>query len=337
MSAAEIEAGGAAARGRLRQRFARWADARHRAGTATELGQRNIYILPTPAGMLFAALLLALLVGSINYQLNLGYLLTFMLAGVGVMSMHVTHRNLRGLRLALQPPEPAFAQGLARLKIVLTAPKAHRYAVVLWCDSPRNAVTVDIEPGGSTIAELAMPVPHRGLVPVARLTIETHFPLGLWRAWSHWRPSGEDAQVLVYPKPEAPEPPLPAAAPLADPGDAAHRQAATGEFDGVRPYRSGDALKRVVWKKYAKADELISRDDLASTRSRLALDFAQCTGDTEARLSRLAAWVLRCERQEQPFELRLPGATLACSQGRAHARQALRRLALHPGAARSGK
>ena len=32
-----------------------------------------------------------LLLASINYQLNLGYILTFLLAGSGIVSMHVTH------------------------------------------------------------------------------------------------------------------------------------------------------------------------------------------------------------------------------------------------------
>ena len=40
--------------------------------------------------------LLVLLVASINYQLNLGYVLTFLLAGSAVVGMHVCHGTLRG-------------------------------------------------------------------------------------------------------------------------------------------------------------------------------------------------------------------------------------------------
>ena len=46
---------------------------------------------------------MVLLLASINYQLNLGYLLTFLLAGSGVVAMHVTHGTLRGLTLHLLP------------------------------------------------------------------------------------------------------------------------------------------------------------------------------------------------------------------------------------------
>ena len=50
------------------------------------LTQRTVYILPTRPGLMLGLTLLTLLVASINYQLNLGYLLTFLLAG----SEHMT-------------------------------------------------------------------------------------------------------------------------------------------------------------------------------------------------------------------------------------------------------
>ena len=127
------------------------------------------------------------------------------------------------------------------------------------------------------------------------LTAETRFPLGTFRVWTVWRPA---AQVLVYPAPE----PLPAA-------PAARRAArrrrrdgaacrAAGEFDGVRAYRRGDPLKLVVWKKAAKADELVSRDTQQAQRHELWLDFAQAPAawTLERKLSRLAAWVLQADR-----------------------------------------
>jgi hypothetical protein len=76
------------------------------------LTQRNVYILPTRPGLMLAPHCCVLLVASINYQLNLGYLLTFLLAGSAVVGMHVCHGTLRGLRLhLLGSPEPTFATG----------------------------------------------------------------------------------------------------------------------------------------------------------------------------------------------------------------------------------
>jgi uncharacterized protein (DUF58 family) len=319
---------------RLRKHYMRWADRRHVPGMSTELGQRNIYILPTRSGLLYAGLLLALLVGAINYQLNLGYLLTFMLAGVGVMSMHLTHRNLRHLRLALQPIEPAHAEGVASLKLVLSVEQAERYAIALWCegDDQKHASLVDVQPQSPTQTTLSMPLNTRGWQPVQRISLETRFPLGLWRAWSHWRPLGAGAQVLVYPKLESHPPALPYwQENTANPEDNSSKKPLhTGEYDGVRPYRTGDAMKRVVWKKFAKADELVSRDDLSANAAALLLDYNSLAGlDTEARLSRLAAWVMACERQGLAFALNLGAQHLPRDEGGAQTHAALRMLALY--------
>ena len=146
-------------------------------------------------------------------------------------------------------------------------------------------------------------------VPV--LTAETRFPLGTFRVWTYWRPA---AQVLVYPAPEAHPPPLPPGEPRAG-GAASTQKQTTGELDGVRAYRRGDPLKLVVWKKAAKSDELVSRDASTSASQELWLDLPRALPDTEAQLSRLAAWVLAADRLGLNYGLRLPGFELPCAGG----------------------
>ena len=68
-------------RSRWRQRLHNWVTRGQVPGAEHTLGHRNIYVLPSAAGCMLAATLLVLLVASINFQLNLGYLLTFLLAG----------------------------------------------------------------------------------------------------------------------------------------------------------------------------------------------------------------------------------------------------------------
>ena len=65
--------------GRARARFRAWLAARAPRTDTLLLTQRNVYILPTRAGLLFGLTLLVLLLASINYQLNLGYVLTLSL------------------------------------------------------------------------------------------------------------------------------------------------------------------------------------------------------------------------------------------------------------------
>ena len=304
--------------------------ARHPRTDTWTLTQRNIYIVPTRAGFVFAAVLMVMLLAAINYQLNLGYVLTFLLAGAGFVSMHLTHNTLRGLTLHLKPPQPGFAGEALTLEVVLTSPTRLQHGVALgFGDEPSIArahdVFVDVPAGGQASAHLALVPPQRGLHDVPTLRAETCYPFGLFRAWTVWRPA---AQVLAWPAPERPLAPLPSAPAAA--GDAAQRKASdSGEFEGVRSYRRGDALKHVVWKKAARTGELVSREASSALQQELWLDWqlTQVPG-TESRLSRLAAWVLAAESAGVAHGLRLPGVEIAPGIGSAQQRRSLDALAL---------
>lgn len=322
----------------LRTRVRAWWLARLPRTDTWTLTQRNIYILPTGAGWMLAITLLVLLVASINYQLNLGYLLTFLLAGSAVVGMHLCHGTLRGLRLHLLPPQPQFLGQSAMLEVQLHSGRpATRHGIALatqggagdtgdgphwaWCDVPGQ---------GQTTVQIGFKPARRGLHPLPMVVAETRFPLGTFRAWTHWRPA---AELLVYPAPEPHPPPLPPGEPRAG-GAAASSQRGVGEFDGVRAYRRGDPLKLVVWKKAAKSlgtgtDDLVSRDAQQAQRHELWLD-AQATGlaEREARLSRLTAWVLQADKLGLEFGLRIDGLEIAPDSGSAHQRRCLEALAL---------
>lgn len=299
------------------------------------LTQRNVYILPTRAGWMLALTLVLLLVASINYQLNLGYLLTFLLAGSAVVGMHVCHGNLRGLTLHLNPPDPVHAGQAAALDIRLSSErKRTRYGIglgVIGVDQAHTPLAwTDVPAQGSSTLQVGWPVPARGLHALPALNALTLFPLGTFRVWTVWRPA---ATVLVYPSPETQPPPLPPGEPQAGSSGSARVQS-TGEFDGVRAYRRGDPVKAVVWKKAAQAfaagrDELVSRDALSTQRQELWLDHAQCGhSGLEARLSRLTAWVLMADRLGLNYGLRLPGREIAPDEGPAHRARCLEALAL---------
>jgi len=311
--------------GHARARLQRWWLARLPRQDVIELRQRNVYILPTRAGFMLAFTLLILLIASINYQLNLGYLLTFLLAGSAVAGMYVTHGTLRGLSLHLAPPQAVFCGGHAVLDITLdNSRRTPRYGIGLSLADAGHWVWCDVPAQGHSVVQVAMPATRRGLQPVPTLMAQTQFPLGTFRVWTLWRPA---SSVLIYPQPEAEPPPLPAGEPHGS-SSTATRTADSGEFDGVRPYRRGDPLKRIVWKKAAKTDELISRDTQQAQQVELWLDLALAgSASLEQRLSRLCAWVLTAEDQQLDYGLRLPGAEIAPGRGPAHQQQCLEALA----------
>ncbi len=314
----------------LRARIRQWWLQRLPLTDSWTLNQRNIYIVPTRAGLVFALTLLLMLLASINYQLNLGYALTFLLAGAGLVSMHLTHGTLRGLTLHLRPVPAVFAGDAALLEIVLTNPGGERNGVALhfqdrtahgnsfvWCDVPAL---------GQTSARVSIVPPARGLHRVPTLVAETLFPFGLFRAWTLWRPA---AHVLAWPRPESPPAPLPLTRARPDDHQPRQQRSEGAELEGVRAWRRGDSLRQVLWKKVARTGELVSRDTAGSGVRELTLDWqATRSGDAELRLSRLAAWVLAADRAGHAYRLLLPGHELPLAQGDAQRRAALQALAL---------
>jgi uncharacterized protein (DUF58 family) len=318
--------------GAVRHRMRGWFESRIPPRDTTTLTQRSVYIVPSAAGWMLAATLLVLLVASINYQLNLGYVLTFLLAGSALVGMHVCHGNLRGLTMHLIAPDAHHAGAGVPLGIELSSDKKTiRYGIGLSVWGTGQWSWTDIPAQGNSRVTVRFACPQRGLHRVPALTAETRFPLGTFRVWTVWRPA---AEVLVYPAPESHPPPLPPGEPRSG-GAAALQKQSTGEFDGVRPYRRGDPLKTVVWKKAAKADELVSRDAQQMQHFELWLDLAHTghpgapSAALEQRLSRLCAWVLAADRQGMPYGLRLGDREIAPATGEAHKRVCLQALALY--------
>ena len=310
-------------------RWQRWWTLRHPRADTHAMGQRNIYIVPSRPGLFFCLTVGVLLVASINDQLSLGYALTFLLAGAGLASMQATHANLRGLSLDLRPPAAVFAGAEVELELRVHNPGAARWGVGVGVEGSGVLSWADAPARGHAVVHVRYAAPARGRHALPTLRIVTRFPLGLFRAWSYWRPA---AEVWVYPAPEQPTPPFaPQHAGLDDENLSVASARQGLDFEGVRPYRRGDSPRAVLWKKAALALEhdlpLTVRDSAATASRQLWLAWADTRGDIEARLSRLSAWVLAAEQAQLAYGLQLPGAEVEPGLGAAQARSCLELLA----------
>ena len=102
----------------LRSHIARWLFQLRGPETGSiVLVQRRIFILPSRHGVLFVGALLLMLTGSINYSLSLGFILTFLLAALGVNAILHTYRNLARLRITAGRAAPVFAGDVARFTL----------------------------------------------------------------------------------------------------------------------------------------------------------------------------------------------------------------------------
>lgn len=290
------------------------------------LVQRRVFILPTPQGWLFAGVLLLMLVGSINYGLSLGFVLTFLLAALGLNGMVYTFRNLAHLSISAERTQPVFTGGTAEFRIRLNNPSAaDRFALGL---STRHAAGpyVDVPAGQSAVAVLGVPAPRRGRLRPGRFTVFTRFPLGLYRAWSY---AEFDLHCLVYPRPVPVGLPLPAPESAAEGGG--HRGADREDFSGLRQYHHGDSPRHIAWKAAARTDDLLTKQFAGRSETELWLDFQALPSKlgVEDRLSQLTRWVLDADAGGLAFGLRIPGETIPLSTGLAHRERCLKALALH--------
>lgn len=333
---------------RLRQRWSAWWDARLPRQDELRLTQRNTYILPTRAGWGFAAVVCVLLLASINEQINLGYALAFLLGGAGLAALHQTHGNLQGISLSLGNPSSVHAGQIVQVPVTLTNQHRRLWRCALGVSATRAGAGtrdpviqfVDLPPEQDSCVVIDIPARQRGRQDLPRLVIETRYPLGLFRAWSYWRPR---SQVLVWPALDPHAPPLPDQD-TPDPALATAHRSRRGQDlpEGLRDYRRGDPVRWIAWKKssltLATGAGLVTREPAANQAPDRWLDMEHSQGldglTTEQRLSRLASWLLLAEQEAsamgRAYGLRLPGAAIACAQGPAHLRQCLDALATWP-------
>jgi uncharacterized protein (DUF58 family) len=293
-----------------------------------KLTQRNIYVLPTRSGLLYALVLLVMLIAAINYQLALGYALTFLLASIAIVAMMHTYRNVSQLIFRPGRSEPVFAGQFADWSCTLVnTTKSERFAIHLLVPGSVKPYVVDVPANSEHLVTLGLPTDTRGMIALPRFSMKATFPLGLWRAWSYWKPL---SHFLVYPQPELGTPPLPNSVDFSGRGSA--RAGQQDDISALRPYREGDHPRLIAWKAVARlgTEDLLCKEMDGGEAGELLLDWWQMTGvlSDEQKISRLTRWVLDAEKAGLKYGLRIPGRTLNAGYGPHHQAEALEMLAL---------
>ncbi len=312
------------AAGRQVQRWAA-AWARKRQGPdahVVALGRRRIYILPTRFGIVFAAMVFTMLLGSLNYGASLGFALTFLLAGLGLVVMHHCHNNLLGTEIRFLGAAPVFAGERAEFRIaLLNRSPTPRYEIEI-AHLGHRAGPVDVY-GAPEILQIGVDTERRGRVALGRFAVETRHPGRLFRAWT-W--VHMEAHGLVYPRPAAPGRALPRTEGAGHGGQA---RRGDDDFGGLRQAVPGDPPQRIAWKAYARSDLLLLKEFAGGSREPCVLDWATLADlDAEARLSQLARWCLDAEADGRDFGLALPSTTVPIGNGTQHLARCLEALAL---------
>jgi uncharacterized protein (DUF58 family) len=317
----------------LVQRWQAFTESRAPRREAQTFTQRNVYIVPSRGGLGFAVVVMVLLLAAINEQLNLGYALAFLLGGVGLAGMSRSHGNVRGLTLTLGPQVGRHAGQSLQVEVLLGTGVRRQGSFSLMLSAQDQPAVWSNAPAGQTQSlSVSLPPAPRGWHAVPRLRLLSRYPLGLFTVWGYWRPA---QKLLVWPAVEADAPPWPELG-HGDGQQAGQHLAATHADEQLREWQRGDSLRQVAWKKSATrmASGLppVSREGAQQIRLECWIDWADTQGlPTEARLSRLATWLVRAEQQAlhdgQAYGLRVPGHELPCLQGPEHLKSCLDLLA----------
>jgi uncharacterized protein (DUF58 family) len=321
------ESAGIDGRTGLRQRgrglLEQWIRRRAPVHPPLELAYRQIFILPTRFGWMLGLLMAAMLVGSLNFNNNLGLLTTFIVAGLAVNSMLLAFRNLHKLAIRGGMATPVHAGEVAHYQLSLQSTDGRpRPSLAIRHQGRRTGAQLT----ASGAAQVAVPLTthQRGWLKPGRMQIETTHPLGLFRAWAWIWPS---QPCLVWPRPASNPPALPDGG--GGDGGRDQQQRVEGEdFYSLRNWREGDPLHRIAWKASQRHQDLLSREFRQETAPELLLSLEQAPArDLESRISIVTAWVLQADRQERDWILRLGTSELGPDRGPAHRQRCLRALA----------
>lgn len=292
------------------------------------LGENRIYILPTHQGVLFFALLLAMLLGSINFNNNLGFLFTFLLGCMTFISLIHTHRNLKGLVLQSAQIAPVFAGEKAMFVLTLKPGTEQRPGICLGFKGEEE-IEVSLN---RSVHQVCVPIAThgRGLFKTGVMTLSSSYPLGLFRAWSTINP---DSSYLVYPRPVyGPFQPGTGAEPSENEG--AIEIKGTDDFKELRRYQPGDPLSRLSWKSFSKGRGLHTKEFSIPAGEIIILSWDQVhENDIETKLARLCDMIQHAHRMNLSYGLSLPGTEIppADPKDPAHYHRCLQALALFNG------
>lgn len=312
----------------LAARAAAWAKRRQgEDALPTTVHGRRVYILPTRAGVGFALLLLAMLLAGLNYTNSMALFITFLLAGFCVVGMHLTHRNLLGVKVLALTTVDGFVGESGRVLLTLGNDADTARALLTAQMGRYTTAATHLPPKEARRFELELPLARRGVYPLERIRLATRFPFGLFEAWTWLH---VPAAVLAYPAPRGERPP-PVASREGRHSHALHR-AGDDEWSHLRAFRDGDSPRQIAWRAYARGGDLLVKEYESPAGEHRLFDL-EAVGvlPLERALEQLSAWCVGAHARGEKFGLDLGHERFAPQAGLEHRDRCLAALARYGG------
>lgn len=260
-----------------------------------------------------------------NLGNNLVYLLSFLLASVFLITILHTVKSLQGLELSKGHNAPVYAGEFAASKITINNPTSTaRYSVQVGLDKHSALKIVDIPAQEKQSLDLAYKADKRGWLVMPNPVISSCYPFGLFRAWQRLK---LDSKVLVYPQPSRQDCPLPESNQGQD--QQGNAQKGQDDFYGLQSYQTGDSIRHIHWRAFAKGQGLYTRQYSGAQSLEIYLDYEQAmAANQEERLGIMCRWVLDADEAGITYGFKLAALVLEPNQGEAHSKKCLEALAL---------
>jgi len=294
-------------------RLNKWVDKRAPLANTHKLTQRNLYTFPNRIGLGLSITILIIWLLGTNFQNNLALAISYLLISIFVVAIWQAYGNLAGLVIKAVGASPGFAGDDIRFTIQLTTPNLSgcENVELSWPDGKKIIVDLD----ANNPSEIVVPCRshYRGFLFPKRLTIQSRYPLGVIRCWTH---INLDLQAVVFPKPLAGDEPK---LQTGDEESESHHKTKGGDDPGsLRNYQPGDSLKHIAWKLYARERGLHTKENEQTLSSEKWLDWFSLSFPMEHRLSVLTYWALQYEQAGIHYGLNLPEKKIAPDRGHKH-------------------
>jgi uncharacterized protein (DUF58 family) len=309
----------------IMKKFKSWVGSRMPVGDQITLNQRSTYIMPTRAGYFVMAVSILMMVGATNYQNNLAFLLTFLLAGIGLVCIVFTFKNLQGVQFSLGTTSECFAGTPISIDIKIQSYTGQQHFSIALGLTKNQLYFTDVPYSKNAEINLSIEGTKRGYFQLPRLMTFSQFPFGWFQTWAYFQ---FKTPVLIFP--ESIEPPL-----FydqhgdGDENEQGKKNQGSEDLFGLRTYQQGESLSRVDWKAFARERGLYVREFASYQTQQLCFnwhDFPNC--DKELRLSYLTYMVLEASSKNLCYSLILPNQKLDNDEGEVHRRKCLEMLAL---------
>lgn len=262
----------------LQSYWNKWLNKRIPEATQHHLNHRNIFIFPAKFGLLFLSLCVLLFLLGTNYQNNLMLLMCYFLLALFLVNLLASYINFARIDLQIGKCPEVFVGDNLHIPLWLNANNDGNYHVTSATkgllhfkfqannqqstketktqhDQQNTQVDADAFTNPINLSEKCH---QRGKLTLSRVTVESVYPLGLYRCWTHL---AFTHQITVFPKPIPCEIRLHVSEhnSAKKSGDIANEQTGHDDFSHLKAYQQGEPLNHVAWKQLAKGRGMVSK------------------------------------------------------------------------------